>query len=436
MQLTISRLCIRLILCVVGAVGMGTATFGATLCVDTGKAGCFTTIGTAVSAASPGDTIQVAQGTYKEDVVIGKSLSLVGKNSANTLIDAAGMTNGIYIDGIDHAGLNNVVVTGFTVENANFEGILITNASLVTIQGNHVTNNDRSLDFATSSCPGLPDFETSEGEDCGEGLHLIGVDHSTIASNLIDANSGGILISDETAPTHDNLIASNNVLNNTLDCGITIPSHPRSPHVPSGLPFGVFENTIIGNVSSGNGLNGVGAGIGIFGFMPGARVSENVITGNRITGNGLPGVAMHGHSGLEILNNNVITGNYISGNGADTEDAATPGPTGINIYSAGAVNGTVISQNVIKDEADDIVINTSTVISTPALVNAHQNNLNGNGVGIANLGKGSVDATNNWWGCAKGPNAPGCSSVTGPNVQVSPWLSSPAVPNGSPNAQQ
>ena len=329
-----------------------------------------------VSRFMPGDTIQVAQGTYKEDVIIGKSLTLVGKNSANTIIDATGLANGIYIDGIDHPGLSKVVVTGFTVENANFEGILITSASLVTIEGNHVTDNDRSLDFATSSCPGLPDFETSEGEDCGEGVHLMGVAFSTIASNLIDANSGGILISDETAATHDNLIASNNVLNNTLDCGITIPSHPRSPHVTSGQPFGVFQNTIIGNTSTVNGLNGVGAAIGIFGFLPGARVSENVITGNRITGNGLPGVAMHGHSGLENLNNNVITSNYISGNGADSADAATPGPTGINIFSAGAVTGTVISQNVIKDEADDIVINTS------GPVKANQNNLNGNGVGL------------------------------------------------------
>lgn len=423
-------LAFSLVLCGVATVGMGTAAFGATLCVDAGKAACFATIGAAVSAASSGDTIQVAQGIYKEDVILGKSLSLVGKNSANTIIDATGLANGIYIDGLDHANLSKVVVTGFTVENANFEGILITDASLVTIQGNHVTNNDRGLDFATSSCPGLPDFETAEGVDCGEGLHLMGVDHSTIANNLIDGNSGGILISDETAPTHDNLIVSNNVLNNTLDCGITIPSHPRSPHAPKGPPFGVFQNTIVGNVSSGNGLNGVGAGIGIFGFLPKARVSENVITGNRITGNGLPGIAMHGHSGLEILNNNVITSNYISGNGADAADAATPGPTGINIYSAGAVTGTVISQNVIKDEADDIVIHTS------APVNANQNNLNGSGVGIANLGNGTVDATNNWWGCANGPNAPGCSSVTGSNVQVSPWLSSPAVPNGSPNAQQ
>jgi len=424
-----SALGLWLVLCGLAAGGIGTTAFAATLCVDAGKAGCFPTIGAAVSAASSGDTIQVAQGTYKEDVIIGISLSLVGKNSANTIIDATGLANGIYIDGLDHPGLSNVVVTGFTVKNANFEGILITDASRVTIQGNHVTGNDRGLDFAASSCPGLPNFETAEGVDCGEGVHLVGVDHSTIASNSIDANSGGILISDETAATHDNLIANNNVLNNTLDCGITIPSHPRSPHLPQGPPFGVFQNTIAGNVASGNGINGVGAGIGIFGFLPGARVSENVITGNRIIGNGLPGVAMHGHSGLENLNNNAITSNYISGNGADSADAATPGPAGINIYSAGAITGTVISQNVIKDEADDIVIKTS------ARVNANQNNLNG-GVGIANLGKGAVDATNNWWGCGKGPNAPGCSSVTGSNVQVSPWLSSPAVPNGSPNAQQ
>ena len=42
------------------------------------------------------------------------------------------------------------------------------------------------------------------------------------------------------------------------------------------------------------------------------------------------------------LNDNVIVGNHISGNAADTEDAATPGPTGINLYSVAPVWGTVI----------------------------------------------------------------------------------------------
>ncbi|MGA8042667.1 MAG: hypothetical protein WCA37_07690, partial [Terracidiphilus sp.] len=149
----------------------------ATLCVGSGGSGCLATIGAAVAQAAPGDTIQVYQGVYAEDVVIGKSISLIGKNPANTIIDATGLANGIYIDGLDHPGLTSVTVSGFTVRNANFEGILITNASKVAIVGNHITGNDRSLDFATASCPGLPSFETSEGEDCGEGIHLSGVDH-------------------------------------------------------------------------------------------------------------------------------------------------------------------------------------------------------------------------------------------------------------------
>jgi hypothetical protein len=53
------------------------AASAATLCVNPGgKAGCTSSIGAAVAAAAPGDIIQVAEGTYKEDVLITKSLSL------------------------------------------------------------------------------------------------------------------------------------------------------------------------------------------------------------------------------------------------------------------------------------------------------------------------------------------------------------------------
>ncbi len=103
----------------------------------------------------PNETINVAPGTYKEDVIIGKPLSLVGTGPNRTVIDATGLSNGIYVDGLDNAGLSNVVVTGFTVKNAEFEGILVTNASFVTITNNKVTGNDTSLDISTVTCPGL-----------------------------------------------------------------------------------------------------------------------------------------------------------------------------------------------------------------------------------------------------------------------------------------
>src|ERR1700733_791523 len=120
------------------------ASNAATLCVNPkGKGGCFSKIVDAVAAASPNDTIEVAKGTYKEDVVIDKSLSLVGANRNNTIIDATGLNNAVFVDGIDNPGLSNVLVTGFTLTNANLEGILIANASSVTVSDNDVQRNNQ-----------------------------------------------------------------------------------------------------------------------------------------------------------------------------------------------------------------------------------------------------------------------------------------------------
>ena len=398
----------------------------ATLCVNPGGiGGCFKTIGAAIAAASASDTIQVAPGTYSENVIIGKSLSLIGANSANTIIDARGQSNGVYIDGLDNAGLSEVIVAGFTVQNANFEGILITNASSVTVWGNRVVSNDVAFNASAASCPGLPAFETSEGMDCGEGIHLSGVDHSTVANNFIQNNSGGVLISDDTGLTHDNLITSNIARDNPYDCGITLASHPLYSALPSNTPRGVDRNTISGNDSSKNGLavEGAGAGVGLFVAPPGLETSGNVVVGNRLTGNGLPGVAFHLHTASpgQNLNDNLIVGNYIAGNGADTEDAATPGPTGINVFGVAPITGIAIVQNVIRNEAVDIAAN------TPALVAVHLNNLLGNQIGVDNLGDGAVNAAQNWWGCVNGPGSPGCTSVSGSNVTSTPFLTRPAV---------
>jgi nitrous oxidase accessory protein NosD len=399
------------------------------LCVNPGgSAGCYATIAAAVAAAPPGGTIVVAPGTYKETVVIGKSLSLIGSNSSNTIIDATGLSNGIFIDGLHNPGLSDVVVSGFTLENANFEGALIVNVSDVTLRGSHVRNNNKSVTGPT--CPGLPDFEPGEQFDCGEGIHLMGVSYSTIANNVSEGNSGGILISDDTGQTHDNLIINNLVHDNLTACGIVLASH--EPAIGSTAPHhGIVHNIITGNQSIHNGVAfpGAGAGVGIFANGTGVGlVSGNTIIANKLFNNGLPGVTFHSHVGpnfglpADDLNDNVIIANRISGNGPDIADTATPGPAGINLNSGAGgtpITGTVIWANIIENEDVDVAVN------TPADVDLHFNNLLGGGIGVANLGAGTVNATRNYWGCFAGPSSNKCSSVSGPDVDSVPFLRVP-----------
>jgi nitrous oxidase accessory protein NosD len=411
-----------------GAFGVASA---ATWCVNPkGKSGCQSTIGAAVAAASAGDTIQVARGTYKEQVVITKSLYLVAMDNNWPTIDATGLSNGIFINGMSAApnvGVANVLISGFTVQNANFEGILVANAYDVTLTGNHVVDNNKSLSGAT--CPGIPAFETNEGEDCGEGIHLMGAVHASVVRNDVEYNSGGILISDETGPSSDNLITGNVVHENPYDCGITMASHgPATSVIPSARgSYGVWRNTVAHNISRHNGFRtpGAGAGVGIFAPFPGTIASANVVIDNQLLDNGLPGVAMHNHAAAPApappvnLNDNVIVGNYLSGNAADTADAATPGPTGINVYSVAPITGTVISQNIFDDEKVDVAFK-----APSGQLSVHLNDFTDAGVGVDNLGAGTVDATENWWRCQGGPGARGCTTVVGPGVTFTPWLTS------------
>jgi hypothetical protein len=63
------------------------------------------------------------------------------------------------------------------------------------------------------------------------------------------------------------------------------------------------------------------------------------------------------------------------------------------------------------------------VVNTDAEVNAHLNSFLGYGaVGLDNIGSGTVNATENWWGCFGGPGAKGCTTVAGSGVLFTPWL--------------
>jgi len=70
----------------------------------------FRTIQEAINAASQGDTIYVYNGTYYEQVVVNKSVSLIGENKYTTIIDGNYTGNAIEVTA------SNVNVTGFTMQ--------------------------------------------------------------------------------------------------------------------------------------------------------------------------------------------------------------------------------------------------------------------------------------------------------------------------------
>ena len=70
--------------------------------------------------------------------MISKRLTLIGDDS---VVDASNHDNGIVISGPGAAG---TLVQGFTVENANAEGILAVSTSNVSILQNELMHNDRT----------------------------------------------------------------------------------------------------------------------------------------------------------------------------------------------------------------------------------------------------------------------------------------------------
>ncbi len=342
----------------------------------------YPTIQGAVDAASPGATVVVCKGVYHEQVVVAKPLTLEGRGA---IIDETGVKPTFTVD-IPPPGpgaltifagvvivSSHVSFNGFTVRDAQGEGILAAgvppNSPLrdVSITGATVVHND--LGPADS-----PYFECQpQGQvpgDCGEGIHFIAVAWSTVSHNFISGNSGGILLTDETGPTHDNQIVGNVVTGNQSDCGITVPGHNpdaldaqgrRQPSVA-----GVYRNSIIGNTITDNGHLGEGAGVLFANASGGTASYDNLVQGNYIAGNQLAGVTMHAHlldptmdpnaSRGEDLNGNRVVGNvigrnnipgqFVVGDGLDGVVTVTP-TTGVLVWAGPVTVRVTIQGNTI-----------------------------------------------------------------------------------------
>ena len=181
------------------------------------------TIQEAINRAAIGSVILVGSGTYHENLVVNKTLTLLGEDKANTIIDGDGRGTVFFVCA------ENVVINGFTMQNSSRNpsifgcGVVLSNSENSVIEGNIVTRNlfdGILLDHSNGSL--IIDNVISFNGWHEEGLWLgAGVDMLVSQDNLIDSN---IIISNVVDgmflyESDYNMIQRNTIIENG-DCGI------------------------------------------------------------------------------------------------------------------------------------------------------------------------------------------------------------------------
>ncbi|MGP8124797.1 MAG: right-handed parallel beta-helix repeat-containing protein [Nitrososphaerales archaeon] len=312
----------------------------------------FATISHAVDIATAGMTVVVEPGTYTEMVLITKQLTLMSQTlePSSTIIDATGQLVGIAVIGSATAG---TIVEGFTVMNANNEGIFVQDSSNVVVDNNVVAHNGLNI------LPGL-------GES--KGIQFTGTSKSTAAGNTVVGNMyGGIGVTDNgptdaswnatAAPTSGipagsanpgdtNLISGNVIANNQPNhCAIVISAYNPGEGVANNIVSG---NTVVDNEN----------GIIVAADSPNTAAINNTVTNNNILNNGEGGVIVHSNAPGDIVTGNVISNNVISGDGGLPDEQVESALVGVIIGGEGpvAVQSTSIIGNIFQNEAVGVQI--------------------------------------------------------------------------------
>ena len=247
-----------------------------------------------------GHTILVDSGTYYEHVTIDKSVSLVGGDKYNTIIDGSGTGN------VVHVTADNVTISGFTVTNALLEGILVEVKQHCEVHDNIVCfTGDRGIVFDFGGNNTAYNNVVYNSSAYG-GIEAIWSNNNTIYNNLAYFNQWGV------ATNHGsyNLIYNNTVYSNEEGIHIDWPSTGNNVYnnnISSNTLFGIHVlNQANENIIRDNEISGNNDGIWLI------SSSNNTLTRNNITNNNEYGILLWG-SGSNTVSHNAVNSNNATG---------------------------------------------------------------------------------------------------------------------------
>jgi hypothetical protein len=378
----------------------------------------YSTIQSAVTAASSGDTIVVCAGTYAGAVVNAKALTFQGANIGVAGATQSGPESIVSSIGVTNA---NVTIDGFEIDpGSSGSGVALsfTGGTSETVQDNIIT--DYGYDSAVA-----------QGT---EGVTLLGTSGMLFQDNLVENPTPTGQVQYTNAAAQDGFYAGAGVSNNTQILNNVFEGASTYPGTDIGLSYTSGTNPVIsGNVSTG------GATLVTLFSSSGAQISGNSFTSDpNVIGTGSV-IYIGGGDTNTTISDNTVSGGYF-------------GVALRNVYGDGPNEGTTtVTGNALLDDYGGGISLSGTAIDANSTVVAHGNNLGGYAFtstdtscdgnpatcGISNSTIFTVNATNNYWGSASGPyNASSNPSATGSpvtaNVTFSPWWTTsnglPTVP--------
>ncbi len=392
--------------------------------VDSTRGWGFSSIQAGIVAAQIEDTIQVAPGTYNQQLTINKSIVLLGSLGSSTVTGPG--PNPTILNGsssISRSGIlinstSGVTISGFIIQNwkvapsneGDWGGITIANSSNVVISHNNLKDNNYGImvDEGTS-------FVGSNDNSFGTSSNL------TIVFNLIQDSlwpsarywaSGGIGITTWYSAGKNLLIANNTIINSDRNGILTgrttgvqvtgnsiINSGWAAVELDDSINAVVDGNTIVGGYPGSAGAQGIlaystpgaywitGAPSNV--SMTGLQIDGNSISG-LASGNDAPGIAYGVYlvtaAANFTINGATITDNRISNmsdagvflwpygekitNTSIYSNELTSNAAGMNIIgNFGSVAGTTLNSNTFSNNNIQYIDSTNTTNTSQILTN-------------------------------------------------------------------